>query len=60
MVGMADSHYDPAKLAEVQQATAGEVMVIENADHSLEITGDIVQSIQVLEGIIGEIQKFLG
>jgi hypothetical protein len=37
-----------------------EVPVIENADHSLEITGDIVQSIQVLEGIIGEIQKFLG
>ena len=60
VVGTADSHYDPAKLAEVQQATAGEVMVIENADHSLEITGDIVQSIQVLEGLIGEIQKFLG
>jgi predicted alpha/beta-hydrolase family hydrolase len=60
VVGTADSHYDPAMLAEVQQATAGEVMVIENADHTLEIKGDIVQSIHVLEGLIAEIQKFLG
>lgn len=59
VVGTADSHYDPAGLADVQTATAGQTMVIENADHSLEISGDIVQSIHVLEGLIAEIQKFL-
>ena len=59
VVGTADSHYDPAKLVEVQQATAGQAMVIDKADHSLEITGDIVQSIHILEGLITEIQKFL-
>ena len=50
MVGTADSHYDPAKLAEVQQATAGEVMVIENADHSLEIAGDTFNLFGSLKG----------
>ncbi len=60
VVGTADSHYDPVKLAEVQQATGGEAMVIEDADHSLEIPGDIVKSIRALEGIIAEIRKFLG
>jgi hypothetical protein len=59
VVGTADSHYDPVKLAEVQQATGGEAVVIENADHSLEIAGDIVKSIRALEGIIAEMQKFL-
>ncbi|MGB6068525.1 MAG: alpha/beta family hydrolase [Desulfomonilaceae bacterium] len=59
VVGSADSHYDPVKLAEVQQATGGKAIVIENADHSLEIPGDIVESIRALEGIIAEIQKFL-
>ena len=50
VVGTADSHYDPVKLAEVQQATDGEAMVIQNADHSLEIPGDIVKSIRLSKG----------
>ena len=53
-------HYDPANLAEVQQATAGETLVIENAYRSLEIMGEIVESVRVLERIMLEIQKFLG
>jgi hypothetical protein len=60
VLGTADSHYDQAKLAEVQQAATGETIVIENTDHSPEIGGDIVRSISALEGIIAEIQKFLG
>ncbi len=60
VIGTADSHYDAVRLAEAVQATAGQAMVIENADHSLEISGDLVQSVRALEGIIAEIQKFLG
>lgn len=60
VVGTADPQYDPGKLDEVVQATAGQVMVIEKADHSLEIAGEIVRSIHVLEGLIAEMQKFLG
>ncbi len=59
VVGTADSHYDAAYLSEVQQATAGQAMVIENADHSLEITSDIVKSIRFLGDIIANTQKFI-
>lgn len=58
-VGTADSHYVPDKLVEVHEATAGQAMVIENVDDSREIEGDIIESIRVLERIMGEIQKFL-
>jgi len=58
IVGTNDPHYDQAKLSEVQQATAGQAMVIANADHGLEIAGDIVRSIHILEGIIAAMQKF--
>ncbi len=60
VVGTADSHYDAERLADVRQATAGELLVIEGAGHSLEIAGDIVKSIQVLERVMEEVQKFLG
>jgi Alpha/beta hydrolase domain len=59
VVGTADPHYHPDKLAEVQQATSGEALVIENADHSLEIKGDIIESVRVLGRIMVEIEKFL-
>ncbi len=59
VVGTADSHYDPVKLSEVQDATTGQALIIENADHSLEVDGDIVQSIRHIERIIAEIQRFL-
>jgi hypothetical protein len=57
--GSADSHHDPVRLTEVQQVTAGRVMVIADADHSLEINGDAVESVHALEGIIAEIRKFI-
>ncbi len=60
VVGDADSHYVPGKLAEVQEATAGQTMVIENADHSLEVKGDVVESIHILERIIKAMETFLG
>lgn len=59
VVGTADSHYDTVRLAEAQEATAGEALVIEGADHSLEVKGDVVRSVRVLESVVGEIQKFL-
>jgi hypothetical protein len=40
------------------QATAGQAMVIENGDHSLEIKGDVVESIRALEQVIAGIQNF--
>jgi len=60
VVGTSDSHHVPEKLAEAREATGGETLVIENADHSLEIKGDVVESVRALEGIIAGMQKLLG
>jgi len=59
VIGTADSHYDPAHLAEMQRATGGQVCVIDGADHSLEIEGDIWRSLQAIEQVMRAIQTFL-
>lgn len=59
VIGTADSHYDPAHLAEMQKATGGDVSVIDRGDHSLEIEGDIWRSLQAIEQVMRAIQVFL-
>lgn len=59
VIGSADAHYDPASLAEVQAATGGETVVVDGANHSLEIEGDVWQSLQALEQVLRAIQAFL-
>jgi pimeloyl-ACP methyl ester carboxylesterase len=60
VIGTADSHYDSALLAEVQQATGGgEVVAIEGADHGLNIKNEVLQSIQALEKVVQAIETFL-
>jgi predicted alpha/beta-hydrolase family hydrolase len=60
VIGTADSQYDAGTLAEVRQATGGDSLVIDGADHGLEIGGDVVQSIRVMQQVIEGIQRFLG
>ena len=59
VIGTADSHYDPAYLEEVRLAPGGESVVIQGADHSLEIEGDTVGSIRAVEQIVRAMQRFL-
>ena len=59
VIGTADPQYDAARLAELQQATAGEVLVIEGADHSLEITGDVLASLHALEQVMEAMGEFV-
>jgi hypothetical protein len=59
VIGTADSHYDPAYLEEVQLASGGESMVVQGADHSLEIEGDTVGSIRAMEQTVRVMQRFL-
>jgi len=59
VIGTADSHYDPAYLEEVQLAPGGESVVIQGADHSLEIEGDTVGSIRAVEQTVRVMQRFL-
>jgi len=58
-IGTADPYYDPAYLADLQTAAKSEVVVVDGADHSLEIAGDVGQSLQVLERVTRAIQTFV-
>ena len=59
-VGSADPYSDLSHLAEVQEITGGEAVVIKGADHSLEIEGDVMQSLQAIEQVMGAVRTFLG
>jgi hypothetical protein len=58
VIGTAAGHYDPAYLDEVRLASGGESVVIQGADHSLEIKGDTVGSIRAVEQTIRAMQLF--
>jgi predicted alpha/beta-hydrolase family hydrolase len=57
VIGDADPHYDAAVLATVQTAVQGEVLVIPGADHGLEITGNVVGSVQALVQVVAALQR---
>ena len=59
VIGTADPYYDATRLSAIQAATKGETVVVGGADHSLEIPGDVLQSIHVLEHIMHAVQAFL-
>ena len=57
IIGTADPHHHPDYLDEIKKA--GEVIVIQNGDHSLEIKGDINGSLKAMEEVINAIKSFL-
>ena len=59
VIGTADPNYDRNYLAEVKEATGGEVLVIEGADHSLEIQGNTLRSLDALEQFLTTLKIFL-
>jgi pimeloyl-ACP methyl ester carboxylesterase len=60
VIGTADRYYDPAYLLELEAATGGRSLVVEDADHALEVRGgDVVQTIRVMERLVRSIDSFL-
>ena len=59
VIGTADPHYDADLLRQLQEAPGGEELVIPGADHSMEIEGDTLRSVQVLEQIVQTVGRFL-
>jgi pimeloyl-ACP methyl ester carboxylesterase len=57
--GTADAHYDAQAMAAVQEATGGEALVVEGANHSLELEGDVIGSIHVLERVMRALEAFI-
>lgn len=59
VVGAGDGTYDATALKRIQDATGAQSLIVENANHSLEIPGDPTRSIQALGEVAGKITAFL-
>jgi pimeloyl-ACP methyl ester carboxylesterase len=59
VAGGGDSTYDPATLARIQQASGAKTLILEDANHSLEIPGQLHQSLAWMSEYIQEIERFL-
>ena len=57
--GTADPHYDAAHMADVQAATGGRVVLVDGADHSLNIAHDVPGSVRHLATVIEGINDFV-
>jgi hypothetical protein len=60
VAGTADPYYDKTNLEDLLNITGGESLIVEGADHSLEIEGDPIKSLKALELIMKGITKFIG
>ena len=59
MAGGADGLHDPAYQAEVAGKVDGQVLVIDGADHSLEIRDNVAASLQALRQVVEAVQSFI-
>ena len=59
VIGTKDSHYDSDIIDRLNMSTQLSGIVIEGANHSLEIEGDTVKSLRVLMQIVTILQQFL-
>ena len=59
VVGTKDSHYDRDIVDRLNATTQLSGIIIDGGNHSLEIEGDVTQSLQVLMQIVAILQQFL-
>lgn len=59
VIGTADANYDPGFLKKVEALGNWDVVVLEGADHSLEINDDVFRSLTVMEQVMRRIHAFL-
>lgn len=59
VIGTKDAIYDQQRLDEVVQRSGGDSVVIEDANHSLHIVGDIFATIQAMERVMRAMKRFL-
>lgn len=59
VVGTADPFNNPAHLKHLEHSTNGLSLVIEDANHALEIPGDLSKSLVALQEIVQALQEFM-
>lgn len=59
VLGTADPYFDRDYLTEIRAVASNSVVVAEGADHSMEIPGDVLKSLGVLDSVTRAVQDFL-
>jgi dienelactone hydrolase len=59
IAGSGDPNYDAQAMARIRQATGAESLIIQGADHSMEIPGDMTRSLFVMQKIMQGVADFL-
>lgn len=59
VIGTADEHYDPTYIQELQETHGYVTTIIAGANHSLDITGDVLGSVRALSGTLEAVAEFL-
>ena len=59
VIGTADPHYDPALLADLAAKPGIETIVVDGADHGMDIPGDPVASVRALGRYVEALVRFL-
>lgn len=59
VIGTSDPHYDMDILEQVKTATSGKLIVIEGANHSMEVPSGVEDSLKVMTRIVEGIRQFL-
>lgn len=59
LIGTKDAHYDAASLEELKTLPHVRTVVLGGADHSLEVEGNLPNSIRLMNQVIQEIQRFV-
>ena len=60
VIGTDDPHYDMEVVRAVTAATNGEAVVVEGADHGMDISGDPIASVHAVERVVDALMRFLG
>jgi len=59
VAGTADPNFDADAMTRVQEAAGAEALIVQGADHSMEIRGDLLRSVAILQQIVQAIAGFL-
>ena len=59
VIGTVDPHFDPEVLNDMRAATNGEAVVVEGADHGMDVPGDPLASVRAVERVVEALHRFL-
>lgn len=56
-IGTADRFYDATRIAGVRETPEAEVVIVDGADHSLELAGDVLGSLAAMERVLRAVRR---